>query len=49
MAKMFEYVSRKYPNKRFLGTREIIAEEDEVQPNGRVFKKVTRLKTIENH
>ncbi|XP_063922554.1 long-chain-fatty-acid--CoA ligase 4 isoform X2 [Zophobas morio] len=39
MAKMFEYVSRKYPNKRFLGTREIIAEEDEVQPNGRVFKK----------
>lgn len=40
MAKMFDYVSKKYPNKRCLGTREILAEEDEVQPNGRVFKKV---------
>nr|CAH7743907.1 unnamed protein product [Callosobruchus chinensis] len=39
MAKMLEYVSKKYPNKRCLGTRQILAEEDEVQPNGRVFKK----------
>ncbi|CAH1104813.1 unnamed protein product [Psylliodes chrysocephalus] len=39
MAKMFEYCSKKYPNKRCLGTREILAEEDELQPNGRVFKK----------
>ncbi|XP_074027185.1 acyl-CoA synthetase long-chain isoform X3 [Leptinotarsa decemlineata] len=39
MVKMFEYCNRKYPNKRCLGTREILAEEDEVQPNGRIFKK----------
>jgi long-chain acyl-CoA synthetase len=39
MAKMFDYVSRTYPNRKCLGTREILAEEDEVQPNGRVFKK----------
>ncbi|XP_008193859.1 long-chain-fatty-acid--CoA ligase 4 isoform X2 [Tribolium castaneum] len=39
MAKMFDYVSKAYPNKRCLGTREILAEEDEVQKNGRVFKK----------
>lgn len=37
---MFDYVSRKYTNKKCLGTRQILAEEDEVQPNGRVFKKV---------
>jgi long-chain acyl-CoA synthetase len=41
MAKMFDYVSRTYPNRKCLGTREILAEEDEVQPNGRVFKKVS--------
>lgn len=28
-----------YTNKKCLGTREILSEEDEVQPNGRVFKK----------
>ncbi|CAH1286117.1 unnamed protein product [Diabrotica balteata] len=39
MAKMFEYCSKKYANKRCLGTRQILAEMDEVQPNGRVFKK----------
>ncbi|CAH0557572.1 unnamed protein product [Brassicogethes aeneus] len=39
MAKMFEYCSKKYPNKRCLGTRQILNEEDEKQPNGRVFKK----------
>lgn len=39
MVKMFDFVSRKYPNKRCLGTRQILAEDDEVQPNGRVFKK----------
>ncbi|XP_065172166.1 LOW QUALITY PROTEIN: long-chain-fatty-acid--CoA ligase 4-like [Atheta coriaria] len=39
MANMLEYVAKKYANKRCLGTREIKGEEDEVQPNGRVFKK----------
>lgn len=28
-----------YPYRKCLGTREVIREEDEMQPNGRVFKK----------
>ncbi|KAG5883972.1 hypothetical protein JTB14_007501 [Gonioctena quinquepunctata] len=37
--KLLEYASRKHGEKRCLGTREILGEEDEEQPNGRVFKK----------
>ena len=37
---------RKYPNNKCLGTRELLAEEDEMQPNGRVFKKVILGKYI---
>lgn len=29
-----------YPYRKCLGTREILREEDEMQPNGRVFKKL---------
>lgn len=36
---MFNYVARTHSTKRCLGTRQILSEEDEVQPNGRVFKK----------
>ncbi|XP_030754565.1 long-chain-fatty-acid--CoA ligase 3 isoform X2 [Sitophilus oryzae] len=39
MAKLMDFINKKYPNKRCLGTREILGEDDEVQPNGRVFKK----------
>lgn len=39
LEKMFSYVAKVHSNKRCLGTREILSEEDEVQPNGRVFKK----------
>lgn len=39
LEKMFNYVAKIHTNKRCLGTREILSEEDEVQPNGRVFKK----------
>lgn len=39
MTKLLEFVSKKYPNKRCLGTREIFGEDDEKQANGRVFKK----------
>lgn len=39
LEKMFTYVARIHTNKRCLGTRQIISEEDEIQPNGRVFKK----------
>ena len=39
MADAFQYAVSKYGNTPILGTREIIAELDEVQPNGRMFKK----------
>ncbi|XP_064142712.1 fatty acid CoA ligase Acsl3 isoform X3 [Loxodonta africana] len=38
--KVFAYAKNKFKEKRLLGTREILNEEDEVQPNGKIFKKV---------
>lgn len=40
MTELFEHAVKKYKEKRCLGTRQIIGEEDEEQPNGRLFKKV---------
>ena len=40
MEKVFRFAVRQHGQKPALGTREILAEEDEMQPNGRVFKKV---------
>lgn len=40
LEKMLRIVSLNYKNKRCLGTREILAEEDENQPDGKVFKKL---------
>ena len=34
---------RTYASKRCLGTRQLLSEEDEMQSNGRVFKKVRTL------
>lgn len=39
LEKMFNYVVKIHSTKRCLGTRQILSEEDEVQPSGRVFKK----------
>ncbi|XP_058792342.1 long-chain-fatty-acid--CoA ligase 4 isoform X1 [Phymastichus coffea] len=36
---MLKWVAKVHADKGCLGTRQILAEEDEVQPNGRVFKK----------
>ncbi|XP_020651142.1 fatty acid CoA ligase Acsl3 [Pogona vitticeps] len=38
--KAFKYARSKYKDKKLLGTREILKEEDEIQPSGKVFKKV---------
>ncbi|XP_077579824.1 long-chain-fatty-acid--CoA ligase 3b [Stigmatopora nigra] len=38
--KVFEYAAKKFPHRDCLGTREVLSEEDELQPNGKVFKKV---------
>nr|UTI67604.1 long chain acyl-CoA synthetase [Kerria lacca] len=39
MEKVIRYVVKKYGEKKCLGTRQILAEEDEEQPDGRIFKK----------
>lgn len=39
LEKMFKYVTKIHTDKRCVGTREILSEEDEVQSNGRIFKK----------
>ncbi|KAM8850388.1 long-chain-fatty-acid--CoA ligase 3b [Spinachia spinachia] len=38
--KIFEYAASRFPKRDCLGTREVLSEEDELQPNGKVFKKV---------
>lgn len=39
LTKMFSYAVRRNGTKRCLGTRELFAEEEEMQKNGKVFKK----------
>lgn len=45
--KLFSYAVAKFGKKDCLGTREILSEENEMQPNGKVFKKVIVLITLE--
>ena len=40
MADVFSWAVARYGSKKFLGTRDILAEDDEVQPNGRIFAKL---------
>lgn len=40
MAKVFTYCSKKYGKRESLGTRQILGEMDEVQPDRKVFVKV---------
>ncbi len=42
MEKVFRFAVRQHGQKAAVGTREILAEEDELQPNGRMFKKVNK-------
>jgi len=46
MEKLLLYTTQRYAHKRCLGTRDILAEEDELQANGRVFKKVISLTSV---
>ncbi|XP_031632711.1 long-chain-fatty-acid--CoA ligase 4-like [Contarinia nasturtii] len=39
LEKMLTFATKIHKNKKCLGTRKILSEEDEKQPNGRVFKK----------
>lgn len=38
--KLFDLAVTKFGKKDCLGTREVLSEENEMQPNGKVFKKV---------
>ncbi|KAJ8388705.1 hypothetical protein AAFF_G00131140 [Aldrovandia affinis] len=38
--KVFEHARQRFPDRDCLGTREVLSEEDESQPNGKLFKKV---------
>jgi long-chain acyl-CoA synthetase len=46
MEKLLLYTKDRYNHRRCLGTRDILAEEDELQSNGRVFKKVSLRKVL---
>lgn len=37
----FRQAVQKFGSKACLGSRELLSEEDEIQPNGKVFRKVT--------
>jgi len=41
VTKAFNYSVQQHSTKQCLGTREVLAEEDEVQTNGKVFKKLS--------
>lgn len=40
LAELFEKAATRYKDEPCVGTREFFREEDEEQPNGKVFKKV---------
>ena len=40
LAKAWSWMVQRYTDKPLLGTRDILKEEDEVQSNGKIFKKL---------
>ena len=36
----YQFPLLRYNEKKLLGTRDVLAEEDEIQPNGKMFKKL---------
>lgn len=46
--KMFEFAAARFSQRDCLGTREVLSEEDELQPNGKVFKKVRKTDLTTN-
>lgn len=39
LEKVLKYIAETHKDKHCLGTRQLLSEEDELQPNGRMFKK----------
>lgn len=46
MENALSYACKKHRNKKAMGTRQILRESEEVQKNGKVFKKVSVDRTI---
>lgn len=46
--KLFSHAVRRFGPDHCLGTREVLSEENEIQPNGKVFKKVRRFILFKN-
>jgi len=40
MAQTWDWAVKRYKSKSLLGTRDVIGEEDEIQPNGQIFRKL---------
>merc|ERR1719234_2697641 len=40
MSQVWDWSVKRYNNKSLMGTREVLGEEDEVQPNGKMFTKL---------
>jgi len=40
MAEAWDWAVKRYKTKNLLGTRDVVGEEDEVQPNGQLFRKL---------
>lgn len=44
--KLFEYAVQRFGQQQCLGTRDVLSEDNEIQPSGKVFKKVRIPTTI---
>ena len=40
MAEVFSWAVARFGSRKFLGTRDVLGEDDEIQPNGRIFAKL---------
>ena len=46
MSSLWKWAAKKYSHRELLGTRDILREEDEIQSNGKIFKKLHLGKDI---
>ena len=40
MSSLWRWAVQKYAHRELLGTRDVLREEDEIQSNGKIFKKL---------
>ena len=44
MSEAWSWAVRRYGDKRLFASRDILGEEDEIQPNGKLFRKLGKIK-----